>query len=256
MLKTLFWKLCYNYLATQCDRPEITFMNYGFVYTNPSLAPQLRAKDEKDRLCIQLYHRVLTDSNIADKTVLEIGSGRGGGAHYMASYMQPRLVLGIDLSAAAIAFCRTRYQDQCAALSFKEGDAEHLPIPDSSIDVAVNIESSHCYPSRQRFFAEVFRILRPGGVFAWADFVQPGQEQYCALAERTGFGLEEAEDITTQVVLALDQLSSRASTIGQFFPRLLRRPFEVFAGKPGTRLYERLRTRELIYLRLKLRKPF
>ena len=52
-------------------------MNYGFIDDNP---PELEPEDESDRLFIQLYHMNIRDVDLAGKQVLEVGSGRGGGA--------------------------------------------------------------------------------------------------------------------------------------------------------------------------------
>ena len=48
--------------------------------------------------------------------------------------------------------------------------AESLPLGDASVDVLVNVESSHCYGNFQKFIAEVHRVLKVGGVFLFADF--------------------------------------------------------------------------------------
>jgi fatty-acid O-methyltransferase len=60
------------------------------------------------------------------------------------------------LNAAGIEFCRRRHP--LPGLTFVCGDA------------VVNVESSHCYPRFDRFLAEVARVLRPGGMFLYADF--------------------------------------------------------------------------------------
>ena len=49
---------------------------------------------------------------------------------------------GIDFSKKAIEFCRKYYSVD--GLSFAQGDAENLPLADNSVDVIINLESSHC----------------------------------------------------------------------------------------------------------------
>ena len=44
-----------------------------------------------------------------------------------------------------------------------------MPFLASSFDAVVNIESSHCYEAMDAFFAEVCRVLRPGGRLFFAD---------------------------------------------------------------------------------------
>ena len=57
-------------------------MNYGYASQNMTL--ELEKEDELERYPIQLYHYVASHSNVENKTVLEVGSGRGGGASYIA----------------------------------------------------------------------------------------------------------------------------------------------------------------------------
>src|SRR5207253_3061036 len=106
----------------------------------------------------------------------EVGCGRGGGCSYLARYRHPQSVLGIDISSRAIAFCRRVHS--VPGLGFQQGDAEALPCPAAAFDVVLNVESSHCYGSLPAFLDEVFRVLRPGGYFLWADLVS--EERWAA----------------------------------------------------------------------------
>ena len=56
----------------------------------------LSPEDEPDRLFIQLYHMNVRDTDLEGKEVLEIGSGRGGGASWISRTMNPKsLVVGL-----------------------------------------------------------------------------------------------------------------------------------------------------------------
>lgn len=75
---------------------------------------------------------------------------------------------------------------------------------DHSFDVAVNLESSHCYPNIRRFFAELTRVLRPGCVLLHADY-RPKKSvgQFLRVAMDRGLKLKMYIDITDGVVEAM-----------------------------------------------------
>ena len=85
-------------------------MNYGYAPVNGDIdAPSLAPSDEPDRLCIQLYLHAIDQSDLRDKDVLEVGSGRGGGASYISRCLQPRTMTGMDFSQAAMELCHRHH---------------------------------------------------------------------------------------------------------------------------------------------------
>src|ERR1700752_4130464 len=100
-------------------------MNYGFVPPPGAEPLVLRSDDEPDRYWIQLYHQVAGAIALTGRSVLEVGSGRGGGASYVARYLGPRSLVGVDVSNSAVALCKERHH--APGLSFRQGDAEQLP---------------------------------------------------------------------------------------------------------------------------------
>ena len=77
------WKWWYQRLAKQSQVTGWIFMNYGYTPLNSSPKLYLDKKDEKDRICIQLYHYAAASVPIENKCVLEVGSGLGGGASFI-----------------------------------------------------------------------------------------------------------------------------------------------------------------------------
>lgn len=88
------------------------------------------------------------------------------------------------------------------------GSANNLPLPSSSLDLILNIESSHLYDSTPQFLAEVFRVLKPGGYFCWAD-IRFKEEVPVVLEEATATGLKlvEYENITSGVLNGIEYTS-------------------------------------------------
>src|SRR5262245_29330717 len=100
-LKKALWRGWYGYLARSYRAPDWSFMNYGFAEEgSPGL--ELDAADEANRYCIQLYQHVAGAVDLAGCNVLEVGSGRGGGASFVKRYLRPAQMIGLDLSENAV----------------------------------------------------------------------------------------------------------------------------------------------------------
>jgi ubiquinone/menaquinone biosynthesis C-methylase UbiE len=255
VLRRPFWRYVYQGLAERYRLPEWTFMNYGYVAEEGSSALTLKPEDEANRNLVALYHHVANATEMEDKQVLEVGCGRGGGASYVARYLSPDRMIGIDISDNAIQFCRTRH-DQVAALEFRQGDAEALPFEDDRFDAVLNVESSHCYGSIATFFSEVHRVLRPGGAFVYADFRPTGEvgniESQLISAD---FTLEQQEDITANVLTALDQDSAtKEDWIADLADTSLQTTLRTFAAISGTKLHQEFEAGQLKYFRYLCRK--
>ena len=244
-LQNKLWQWWYQKLSKSHIKQDFRFMNYGYVDEKP---PDLESQDEPHRLFIQLYDMNLRNILLKNKQVLEVGSGRGGGASWIARSMQPASLIGVDFSSEAISLCNNWYNGQ-KNLSFVEGNAENLSFPDSSFDVIYNVESSHCYGDVSKFINEVFRVLRVGGSFCWTDFRD--DESMISINQMfldSGFKIISKREITTEVLDALDSINdAKMSTIEELVPKTIRRSFETFAGVQGTPVYEAFRNKKLKY---------
>jgi ubiquinone/menaquinone biosynthesis C-methylase UbiE len=223
-------------------------MNLGYASLDPNEEPlNLLDHDAAHRYCISLYHHVVGAIDLHGRDVLEVGSGRGGGASYVMRYLHPKSVTGVDIVQKAVHFCNTFYHID--GLRFLQGDAESLPFDDKSFDAVVNIESSYGYGHIERFFGEVLRVLQPGGYFLYADY--RGHGQIAALRQQlldAGFNVLTDERIGEQVVKALELDQERKSSlIEQKVPRFLRPSFHYFAASLGSEMYQSLRSGAVDY---------
>jgi len=119
----------------------------------------------------------LLDSVLAKKgtRLLDVATGPG----YVAAAAAARGAdtVGLDFAAAMVAEARRNY----SKITFKEGDAEDLPFPDSSFD-AVTMNFGLLHLGRpERALAEACRVLRSGGRFAFTVWAKP--------EEARGFGI-------------------------------------------------------------------
>jgi len=241
-VKHFLWKRIYNRLANTYEIFDWAFMNYGFDYNDKNDEPYLTEEDEQYRYCIQLYHHTVEKLDIKDKTVLEVGSGRGGGTSYIARYLSPKKITGLDYSKNAITLCNRIHSEN--NLEFIEGDASDLPFDSDSYDIIINVESSHCYPSIPQFLSEVKRVLKPGGFFAWTDICpEKAINHYEDSFNNMGMKNIESYEITKNVLNALDKDTineTKNKIIQDGAPFYLKRIMKDFIGIKDTGIYNTL----------------
>ena len=95
--------------------------------------------------------------------VADLGCGSGAFTHLLAR--KGYACVGLDISPKLVELGRRKYPD----VEFIEGDVEHLPFPDASLDGILLSGIVHHLPDPSGCAAEVFRVLRPGGRFVAFD---------------------------------------------------------------------------------------
>lgn len=156
--------------------------------------------------------------------VLEIASGSGGPARYLASTAACR-VTGIDANEAGVATATESVAgtDVADRVTFKAADANSvLPFNDNSFDAVLCIDSMNHFPDRLKVFREWRRVLRPGRRAVFTDpvvitgpvtndelalrssiglflFVPPGVNEQ--MIEASGFRLLRHEDVSANAAM-------------------------------------------------------
>lgn len=248
-IRRFLWRRWYPFLTRRLRREDVLFLNYAFVEESPFALP-LSADDERNRACIQLYHYVATQIDITGKRVLEISCGHGGGASYLVRTLRPADYVGLDFNPEGIRFCAKRHAP-VAGLRFTRGDAEHLPFPDGTFDVVINVEASHCYGDFPRFLNEVARVLRPGGHLLYADFrFADGGDivKWERSLEAAPLQLGQLIEINAGVLRGMDHNAIRSrELVERHLPRFMHALGRDFAGVPGSRIYQALQHGDLSY---------
>ncbi len=152
-------------------------------------------------------HAALVDIR-PDMHLLDIGCGIGGPARYFASEFGCR-VTGIDLTEQYIvaADLLTEKVGLSDRVSFDCGDATDLPYGDGTFDMAWALNVTMNIRDRAKFYAGVYRVLKPGGAFAVSEIGQgPGGEPY--------YPLTWARDPSYSFLLPPDEMRSLLETSG------------------------------------------
>jgi SAM-dependent methyltransferase len=106
----------------------------------------------------------------SDQHILDIGCGLGGPARYIATRFHCTLS-GIDITepfveAANKLTTLVRMEGQ---VKIRHGDGQRLPYPDSHFDGAYTQHVTMNVADRRKFFAEAYRVLKPGAFFALTE---------------------------------------------------------------------------------------
>ncbi|MEO6759338.1 MAG: arsenite methyltransferase [Saprospiraceae bacterium] len=192
-------------------------------------------------------------------TVLDLGSGAGNDCFIArAETGAAGKVIGVDFTPTMIRRARENAEKlHFQNVEFREGDIDDLPVTANSVDVVVSNCVLNLVPDKAKVFAEIFRVLRPGGHFSISDVVLQGElpdalreaaemyagcvagamqrDEYLALIDQAGFEarvVQKQKPILVPDEILLEYLSAEelqaftASKTGIF-------SITVYAEKPG-----------------------
>jgi len=144
-------------------------------------------------------------------TVVDLGSGAGNDvfvAHALVG--EAGKVIGVDMTEEMIKKAnRNKEKLNAANVEFHLGEIENLPLENNIADVVISNCVLNLVPSKEKAFAEIYRILKPGAHFCVSDIVIKGelpeaikrsaemyagcvsgalqQDEYLGIIEKTGF---------------------------------------------------------------------
>ncbi len=141
------------------DRLKATWMDGNYDYFSRAMASS--AVEFLDRVGVA-----------PGESVLDVACGSGQLA--LVAARRGARVTGVDIATNAIHAARARAAAEGLDIRFDEGDAEALPYPDASFDLAATIFGAMFAPRPDRVAAEFLRVCRPGGRIAMANWTAEG----------------------------------------------------------------------------------
>ncbi|HIK33296.1 MAG TPA: methyltransferase domain-containing protein [Oscillatoriales cyanobacterium M59_W2019_021] len=157
------------------QNPEVTrvfgrHVHWGY-WANPNTAD---GSDEDFALAAErLAQRVCDAAGATDGLrLLDCGCGFGGTIASLNDRFSNMELVGLNIDGRQLDRAREQVQPcNGNTIEFVQGDACQLPFADNSFDVVLAVECIFHFPSRDRFFQEARRVLKPGGKLTLCDFV-------------------------------------------------------------------------------------
>jgi cyclopropane fatty-acyl-phospholipid synthase-like methyltransferase len=133
-----------------------------------------RAAAERTSVVLASEAKITTSSY-----VLDVGCGCGNFLIFLVERFGCR-GKGLDLSQERVSFASKRLADEKPQLfnniAFQHGSVTKLPYDAGTFTHVVSQDALFLVPDKPASHAEIFRVLRPGGIFAFCDFLQPKEE--------------------------------------------------------------------------------
>ena len=106
-------------------------------------------------------------------TVLDVGSGAGMDCLIAGRQVgADGRVIGVDMTDEMLSRARQGAREaQLRHVSFEKGDMTRLPLEDESVDVVISNGVINLAPDKPAVFAELYRVVRPGGRLQFADII-------------------------------------------------------------------------------------
>jgi ubiquinone/menaquinone biosynthesis C-methylase UbiE len=116
--------------------------------------------------------RVLEGLSLRGKSVLDIGCGSGGITLHLVEKHGADHATGFDVEEPVVSAARRRAEKRGLSerARFVQAAPGSLPFVGEAFDVVFSKDALLHVPDKDALFAEVFRVLKPGGVFAASDY--------------------------------------------------------------------------------------
>ena len=107
------------------------------------------------------------------RKLLDVPIGTAVFTHQKYSLLKQAHIVGLDYSPQMLEITRARYNGKIPHnLELVQGDVGALPFEDASFDAVLSMNGIHVFPDKERALSEMYRVLKPGGIFFGCLYVK------------------------------------------------------------------------------------
>ncbi|EXJ13268.1 SAM-dependent methyltransferase [Imhoffiella purpurea] len=166
---TLPVRMLYRIASTHAFTERGMYLNFGYW-------AEARNIDEACEAMVELIGRTVGLSS--DDEVVDVGFGFADQDIYWIQHFGPKRIIGINITPEQVRVARERVRELGLEerIDLREGSATATGLPDACCDAVIALECAFHFDTREHFFAEAARILKPGGRLVLADSIPTGPD--------------------------------------------------------------------------------
>jgi len=105
--------------------------------------------------------------------ILEVPVGTGVLTMPVYQTLPDADIMCLDYSADMMASAQKKAERMgLGNVHFQQGDVEALPFTDGSFDIVLSMNGFHAFPDKEAAYQEIFRVLKPGGIFCGCFYIK------------------------------------------------------------------------------------